>query len=192
MHSVSILQDQPFTQKHPEALFNMALFLTHLDSKGSKKFRGVSKVYPFQRWNNNWLYYPIQCLRAVLYTLAKQGKALGAYKVARHAYDQLQTLAIPQRFQEVIDLGSITIRSKPYQDKEVVFYWCQHKCMHVVLPCIRTCYHCVIVVLLLTLYWRATGIVALTANNLLSSPLHHLVSERMFPLASDLVLVFVW
>ena len=60
-------------------------------------------------------------ISAVLYTLAKQGKALGAYKVARHAYDQLQVLAIPQRFQESIDVGSITIRSKPYQDKEVCY-----------------------------------------------------------------------
>ena len=41
-------QDQPFTQKHPEALFNMALFLTHLDNKAFKKFRGVSKVYPYR------------------------------------------------------------------------------------------------------------------------------------------------
>ena len=60
-------------------------------------------------------------ISAVLYTLAKQGKALGAYKVARHAYDQLQVLAIPQCFQESIDIGSITIRSKPYQDKEVCY-----------------------------------------------------------------------
>ena len=31
----------------------------------------------------------------------------------------LQSLKIPQRFQESIDLGSVTIRSKPFHDNEV-------------------------------------------------------------------------
>lgn len=144
-------QDQPFTHKHPEALFNMALFLTHLDNKTPKKFRGVSKVYPF--YLSRYIFWRVVSytgFRAVLYTLAKQGKALGAYKVARHAYDQLQGLAVPQRFQESIDLGSITIRSKPYQDKEVCFH--QYQCgVHVVWCIHRTCYLCVIGVLLQTL-----------------------------------------
>ncbi|XP_065909716.1 intraflagellar transport protein 122 homolog [Dysidea avara] len=105
-HSIQRFTDQPFTYRHPEALFNMALFLTHLDNKNnSKKYRGVSKV-------------------AVLYTLAKQGKVLGAYKVARYAYDQLQTLHVPQRFQEIVDLGAITIQSKPFQDKEDLLPLC--------------------------------------------------------------------
>ena len=55
MYFITItLQDQPFTQKHPEALFNMALFLYHLDNNASKKFKGVSKVYPFCQ--NEWWY----------------------------------------------------------------------------------------------------------------------------------------
>ena len=48
---IIILQDQPFTYRHPEALFNMALFLTHLDNNNSsKKYKGVSRVYPL--WNS--------------------------------------------------------------------------------------------------------------------------------------------
>ena len=86
----------------------------------------------------------------MLYTLAKQGKALGAYKVARHAYDQLQALAVPQRFQESIDLGSVTIRSKPYQDKEVCIISVGVPVCYVL--CNRICCRCVIVVQLLTLY----------------------------------------
>ena len=31
----------------------------------------------------------------------------------------LQSLKIPQRFQEPIDVGSVTIRSKPFHDNEV-------------------------------------------------------------------------
>lgn len=57
--------------------------------------------------------------RNTLFTLAKQSKALGAYKLARHAYDKLQGLQIPARFQKSIELGSLTIRSKPFHDCEV-------------------------------------------------------------------------
>lgn len=54
-----------------------------------------------------------------LLALAKQSKALGAYKLARHAYDKLQGLQIPDRFQKSVELGSLTIRSKPFHDSEV-------------------------------------------------------------------------
>lgn len=56
---------------------------------------------------------------AILYALAKQSRNLGAYKMARHAYDKLQILRVPPRFQETVDLGAITIRSKPFTDSEV-------------------------------------------------------------------------
>ena len=52
---------------------------------------------------------------SILYALAKQSKNMGAYKMARHAFDKLQQLVIPRRFQQAIDLSSITIRSKPFQ-----------------------------------------------------------------------------
>ena len=54
-----------------------------------------------------------------LYALAKQSKNLGAYKLARYAYEKLQTTRIPVRFTEAVDLGSITIRSKAFLDSEV-------------------------------------------------------------------------
>ena len=58
-------------------------------------------------------------LSATLYALAKQSKNLGGYKMARYAYEKLQQLRVPGRFQEAIDLGSITVRSKPFHDSEV-------------------------------------------------------------------------
>ena len=54
-----------------------------------------------------------------LYALAKQSKNLGAYKVARDAFQKLQALRIPASLQETVDLGCLTIRSKPFHDKEV-------------------------------------------------------------------------
>lgn len=58
-------------------------------------------------------------LSYTLYALAKQSKALGAYKVARHAFEKLQGLKIPAQFQESMELSSLTVRSKPYRDSEV-------------------------------------------------------------------------
>ncbi|KAG8002573.1 hypothetical protein GBF38_015038 [Nibea albiflora] len=43
---------------------------------------------------------------------------LGAYKLARYSYEKLQELHIPSRFQESIELGSLTIRAKPFHDSE--------------------------------------------------------------------------
>lgn len=57
--------------------------------------------------------------RKILFTLAKQSKALGAYRLARHAYDKLCGLYIPARFQKSIELGTLTIRAKPFHDSEV-------------------------------------------------------------------------
>lgn len=51
--------------------------------------------------------------------MAKQSKYLGAYKLARYAYERLQGLRIPPRLQEAMQLGSLTVRSKPFHDSEV-------------------------------------------------------------------------
>ena len=88
-HSIQRYSDEPFTSHLPEALFNMSRFLLH--QLNEKVPVGISKV-------------------ATLYALAKQSKALGGYKLARHAFEKLQQLRVPSRFQESIDLGAITIR----------------------------------------------------------------------------------
>ena len=61
---------------------------------------------------------------SILYALAKQSKSLGAYKMARHSFDKLQQLRIPARFHDSIDIGSITIRSKEFHDKEELLPMC--------------------------------------------------------------------
>ncbi|XP_060691773.1 intraflagellar transport protein 122 homolog [Hemiscyllium ocellatum] len=96
-HSIQRYTDEPFSSHLPEALFNISRFLLHNLTKETPL--GISKVN-------------------TLYALAKQSKALGAYKLARHAYDKLQGLRIPARFQKSIELGSLTIRSKPFHDSE--------------------------------------------------------------------------
>ena len=55
-----------------------------------------------------------------LYTLAKQSRNLQAFKLARSTFEKLQAFSIPPRYQDLIDLGSITIRSKPFHDAGLI------------------------------------------------------------------------
>ncbi|XP_070558026.1 intraflagellar transport protein 122 homolog [Ptychodera flava] len=102
-HSIQRYTEEPFTSHLPEALFNIARYLLHGMIRDIPL--GISKV-------------------ATLYALAKQSRSLGAFKLARYAFEKLQSLKIPSRFQESIDLGSITIRSKPFHDSEDVLPMC--------------------------------------------------------------------
>uniref|UniRef100_A0A8C9MBV0 Intraflagellar transport protein 122 homolog n=1 Tax=Panthera tigris altaica TaxID=74533 RepID=A0A8C9MBV0_PANTA len=102
-HAIHQYTEEPFSSHLPETLFNISRFLLHSLTKDPPL--GISKV-------------------KTLFTLAKQSKALGAYKLARHAYDKLQGLHIPARFQKSIELGSLTIRSKPFHDSEELVPLC--------------------------------------------------------------------
>ncbi|XP_069871711.1 intraflagellar transport protein 122 homolog isoform X5 [Dipodomys merriami] len=102
-HAIQRYTEEPFSFHLPETLFNVSRFLLHSLTKDAPL--GISKVN-------------------TLFTLAKQSKALGAYKLARHAYDKLQGLQIPARFQKPIELGSLTIRSKPFHDSEELVPLC--------------------------------------------------------------------
>ncbi|XP_040424248.1 intraflagellar transport protein 122 homolog isoform X4 [Cygnus olor] len=102
-HYIQRYTEEPFSFHLPETLFNISRFLLHSLTKETPL--GISKVN-------------------TLFALAKQSKALGAYKLARHAYDKLQGLQIPARFQKSIELGSLTIRSKPFHDSEELVPLC--------------------------------------------------------------------
>ncbi|XP_071171203.1 intraflagellar transport protein 122 homolog isoform X2 [Mytilus galloprovincialis] len=102
-HSIQRYTDEPFTSHLPEALFNISRYLLHM-MQGVIPY-GISKV-------------------GTLYALAKQSKNLNGFKLARYAYEKLHTLRIPSRFQEAVDLGSVIIRSKPFQDAEELLPMC--------------------------------------------------------------------
>nr|XP_034307390.1 intraflagellar transport protein 122 homolog isoform X7 [Crassostrea gigas] len=102
-HSIQRYTDEPFTSHLPEALFNISRYLLHMIQGGIP--HGISKV-------------------GTLYALAKQSKNLGAFKLARYAYEKLQSLRIPSRFQEAVDVGSVMIRSKAFQDHDELLPMC--------------------------------------------------------------------
>uniref|UniRef100_F7ETH3 Intraflagellar transport protein 122 homolog n=1 Tax=Macaca mulatta TaxID=9544 RepID=F7ETH3_MACMU len=102
-HAIHRHTEDPFSVHRPETLFNISRFLLHSLPKDTPL--GISKV-------------------KILFTLAKQSKALGAYRLARHAYDKLRGLYIPARFQKSIELGTLTIRAKPFHDSEELVPLC--------------------------------------------------------------------
>jgi len=106
-HSIHMYAEEPFTSHLPEALFNLSRFLIHATTAWQYDVppKGVSKV-------------------STLWALAKQARHLGAYKVARYAYEKLQQFKLPTRFQDTVDIGSVSIRSKPFYDAEDLMPLC--------------------------------------------------------------------
>uniref|UniRef100_A0A8C4R8F8 IFT122 zinc ribbon domain-containing protein n=1 Tax=Eptatretus burgeri TaxID=7764 RepID=A0A8C4R8F8_EPTBU len=102
-HFIQRFTDDPFTSLLPESIFNIARFLLHSTTKVVPP--GISKV-------------------KILSVLAKQSRALGAYKLARFCYDQLLTLQIPPALQDSVELGSLTILSKPFKDNDDLIPMC--------------------------------------------------------------------
>ncbi|KAM5279663.1 intraflagellar transport protein 122 homolog [Ctenodactylus gundi] len=145
-HAIHRYTEEPFSLHLPETLFHAARFLLHSLTKDAPL--GISKVHPARLsalavgrgegqarsggrvragrrpLGASVLGSPAPASRNTLFTLAKQSKALGAYKLARHAYDKLQGLQIPSRLQKAIELGSLTIRSKPFHDSEELVPLC--------------------------------------------------------------------
>ncbi|XP_069671472.1 intraflagellar transport protein 122 homolog [Periplaneta americana] len=95
--------DEPFTSYMPEALFNISRFL--MNETKDLRPKGVSQF-------------------AVLYSLAKQARNLGAYKLARQVLEKMQSLRVPPRFQEYVDLSALMVRAKPYHDNEEMLPMC--------------------------------------------------------------------
>ncbi|KAJ3115409.1 hypothetical protein HK098_006954, partial [Nowakowskiella sp. JEL0407] len=129
-HHIQRYLDQPFTTHLPESLWNMARFvlssLTNLESTTRT------------RKNTN----------------IKLSRVLGAYKFARHAYEKIQKLVIPSNassiftstsseWPDLIEIGALTIRSKPFSDKDdlaVPCYACSF--LNPVLNTTDTCVNC--------------------------------------------------
>lgn len=87
----------PFTSQSPELLFQVARFIINsLGSSDSIPY-GISKA-------------------ATLYTLARQSMLLDSFKLARHAYDRLNKLQVPARWQDDIEHDMLIVQAKPVRD----------------------------------------------------------------------------
>ncbi|XP_014288077.1 intraflagellar transport protein 122 homolog isoform X2 [Halyomorpha halys] len=102
-HSIQRYLEEPFTAYQPESLFNIARFL--MQETKALLPPGVSQF-------------------AILYAMSKQARNLGAYKLARQVLSKLQTLKVPAKFQEYVDITSIMVKGKQYQDNEELLIMC--------------------------------------------------------------------
>jgi len=145
---------EPFTTLLPENVFNCALYLWNVLASSAVSGQSASKMLFSDPDEAKDALPPQQQMRGlagpggsqsnakghllrevplgisrvyILYALAKQAQNLGAYKLARMAYDKLQVLRVPPAWQHQIDLSCLAIRSKAYSDQDdllPVCNWC--------------------------------------------------------------------
>eukprot|EP00049_Salpingoeca_infusionum_P018533 m.357671 g.357671 ORF g.357671 m.357671 type:complete len:1216 (-) comp17897_c0_seq1:1469-5116(-) len=96
-HAINRYIEEPFTSHSQDDLLTIANYL--LNALKSSVPYGVSTFN-------------------VLFAAAKLGKNLAAFKLARSAFQQLQTMKIPSSFREHVNVGSVLIRCKPLDDAE--------------------------------------------------------------------------
>eukprot|EP01006_Ploeotia_vitrea_P032643 TRINITY_DN64821_c0_g1_i1.p1 TRINITY_DN64821_c0_g1~~TRINITY_DN64821_c0_g1_i1.p1 ORF type:complete len:1202 (-),score=127.96 TRINITY_DN64821_c0_g1_i1:106-3711(-) len=96
-HFVHRYKEVPFTSQDPYHLFHCARYLLMSLTKGEAPM-GISKLN-------------------IILALAKLGKQLQAYKLARTAYEKLQHYVVPKSMMDHLDLATIVIRSKPFTDQ---------------------------------------------------------------------------
>ena len=80
-----------------EATFNAARFISN--SIGNRKPQGINQVF-------------------IYYTLSKQAYQFEAYKAARFGYEKLNSLKIPEAWQEEIEIDAMKIKTKPNSDQQ--------------------------------------------------------------------------
>jgi|Transcript_6974 intraflagellar transport protein 122 len=96
-HGIYRYTEVPFTSQDLSTLFHIARYLS-MTLQGEVP-HGISRLN-------------------IVLALAKLGKQLETYKLARFAYDKLQTFVIPKNMIDSLDLQSVVIRSKPFEDTE--------------------------------------------------------------------------
>lgn len=95
----------PFTSSQPEMLFQVSRYI--VNSLGNSDFVpfGISKA-------------------ATLFTLARQAMALGAFKLAKNAYERLGKMQSLPRKQEDIEMDMLVVQAKPMRDEPDILPVC--------------------------------------------------------------------
>ncbi len=95
--SIHSFVTDPFTSFQPEMLFQVARFIINSLGVADSIPLGISKT-------------------STLYTLAKQSMQLGAFKLARNAFERLSKLQIPEKRMDEIELDMLLVQAKPVRD----------------------------------------------------------------------------
>lgn len=59
-----------------------------------------------------------------MYTLSKQARILGANKLAKQLLDKIQSLRIPARYLEQVEIATLAAKAKPFSDSEELLPMC--------------------------------------------------------------------
>lgn len=102
-HVIHRYLEEPFTSYMAEGLFNIARFL--MNETSEQKPTGIS-------------------LFAIMYTLSKQARILGANKLAKQLLDKIQNLRIPNRYLEQVEIATLAAKAKPFSDSEELLPMC--------------------------------------------------------------------
>lgn len=100
---ISRYTDEPFSSLESESVFNASRYL--MNTMGAQAPYGISRA-------------------AILWAAGKEGEASEAYKLARHAFDKLAQLRVPESWISQIDLDTMLIQSKPYEDRTELHFIC--------------------------------------------------------------------
>jgi len=98
----------PFNPLQSDVLLSAGLFILN-NTRGATPY-GVSNSY-------------------TLFTLAKQAMALRAYKLAKSTLERLLKLKLPSTWRDFIEMGSLSMRTKPDDDAEELLPVC-FRCCH--------------------------------------------------------------
>ena len=95
----------PFTSSQPEMLFQVSRYI--INSLGTSDYVpfGISKA-------------------ATLFTLARQAMHLGAFKLAKNAYERLGKMQSLPRKQEDIEMDMLVVQAKPMRDEPEILPVC--------------------------------------------------------------------
>ena len=89
----------PFTFSSPSTLMNAAKLVLQIMQDLPLSLPGISRVY-------------------VYYCLAKISSQVGCQKLSQQSYQKLQSLHLPSKWQNTVDLATMLIKSKPSKDSE--------------------------------------------------------------------------
>jgi len=108
--------NRPFTTLPPDAVLNAARTVLNValgvarGAAGAGATRGglvAGMSVPYR-----------VSITTLLFTLVRQGMALGCYKQARFSLDRLSAALVPARWRDTLDLAALSVASKPFVDKE--------------------------------------------------------------------------
>ena len=112
-HLVHTYMSQPFTTCEHQAIFNACKFLSSVLSATPQPIPGISDDVPYNIYKVD-----------VLLALGRLCSAMELNRVARTVYEKLQQFVLSPTIQEQVDIATLAIRGRPFQDKEEFLSTC--------------------------------------------------------------------